>query len=277
MKFNVCTVKPKNYSHSDAFWELAELITYSLRDLEKDVILTLNEVLPDRINILFGAHLLNNSDLPASAIIFNTEQLWNGVEHWVERILELGKKYTILDYDDNNLEFLKKNGCKNVLKFQIGYHEKLNRIPIRKNKDIDVLFYGSLKDKRKNLLTKLAQSGLIVKHLFGVYGPQRDEYISRAKIILNCHLYEAKIFEVVRVHYLVNNKIPVVSELDKSTKIEPFWKKIILGLPYDEITNECIKLSNNEQERLDMAEIAFKNFKERPQLLFTKELLSKIV
>ena len=277
MKFNVCTVKPKNYPHSDAFWELAELLTYSLRDLNQDVILTVNEVVKDRQNILFGAHLLTDFDLPSSTIIFNTEQLWNGVDHWVNRILKLGEKYTILDYDDNNLEFLKKNGCKNLHKFQIGFHEQLYRIPVRKHKDIDVLFYGSLNEKRKNLLAKLANSGLNVKHLFGVYGSLRDEYISGAKIILNCHLYEAKIFEVVRVHYLVNNKIPVVSELDIETKIEPFWKKIILGVPYEDIIYECSKLSKDKQERFNMAENAFMNFQKRHQAQYTKKLLKNIL
>ena len=225
MNYNICIIKPKNYPHSDAFWELAELLTYSLRDLENDVVMCISEIFADRQNILFGAHLLTDFDLPPSTIIFNTEQLSNGSEKWVQRIIDLGKKYIIVDYDDNNIKFLQQNGCKKVHKFQIGFHEKLNRIPHRKNKDIDVLFYGSAKERRRNLLNEISNSGLKVKHLFGVYGAQRDEYISRAKIVLNCHHFEAKIFEIVRVHYLVNNNIPVVSELHPETKIEPFWSR----------------------------------------------------
>lgn len=276
MNYNICIIKPKNYPHSDAFWELAELLTYSLRDLENDVVMCISEIFADRQNILFGAHLLTDFDLPPSTIIFNTEQLSNGSEKWVQRIIDLGKKYIIVDYDDNNIKFLQQNGCKKVHKFQIGFHEKLNRIPRRKNKDIDVLFYGSAKERRRNLLNEISNSGLKVKHLFGVYGAQRDEYISRAKIVLNCHHFEAKIFEIVRVHYLVNNKIPVVSELHPDTKIEPFWNSIITGVKFENIAAECKRLSNDESIRKQSSEFAFNKFQEKPQSVFTKELIKEI-
>ena len=251
MNFNICIVKPKNYPHSDAFWELTELITFSLRDLKNDVIISINEIIQDRQNIIFGAHLLDNNDFPTSTIIFNTEQLWNGAENWVERIIFLGKKYLILDYSESNIEFLENKGCVKLFKFEIGFHPKLNRISKDKKKDIDVLFYGSLKERRKKILVKLVEAGLNVKHLFGVYGAQRDEYISRAKIVLNCHHFNAKIFEIVRVHYLVNNNIPVISELHHDTKIEPFWKSIINGVPIENIADECKRLANDDIKRLE--------------------------
>lgn len=276
MNYNICIIKPKNYPHSDAFWELAELLTYSLRDLENDVVMCISEIFADRQNILFGAHLLTDFDLPPSTIIFNTEQLSNGSEKWVQRIINLGKKYIIVDYDDNNIKFLQQNGCKKVHKFQIGFHKKLNRIPHSKNKDIDVLFYGSAKERRRNLLNEISNSGLKVKHLFGVYGAQRDEYISRAKIVLNCHHFEAKIFEIVRVHYLVNNNIPVVSELHPATKIEPFWSSIINGVQFENIAAECKRLSNDESIRKQSSEFAFNKFQEKPQSVFTKELIKEI-
>ena len=276
MNYNICIIKPKNYPHSDAFWELAELLTYSLRDLENDVVMCISEIFADRQNILFGAHLLTDFDLPPSTIIFNTEQLSNGSEKWVQRIIDLGKKYIIVDYDYNNIKFLQQNGCKKVHKFQIGFHKKLNRIPHSKNKDIDVLFYGSAKERRRNLLNEISNSGLKVKHLFGVYGAQRDEYISRAKIVLNCHHFEAKIFEIVRVHYLVNNNIPVVSELHPATKIEPFWSSIINGVQFENIAAECKRLSNDESIRKQSSEFAFNKFQEKSQSVFTKELIKEI-
>lgn len=276
MDYNICIVKPKNYPHSDAFWELAELLTYSLRDLNNDVILSVNEIIADRQNIIFGAHLLDNTDFPSSTIIFNTEQLWNGVENWVERIIFLGKKYLTLDYNENNIVFLKEKGCSNLFKFQIGFHEKLNRIPKNTKKDIDVLFYGSLKERRKKILIKLVEAGLNVKHLFGVYGAQRDEYISRAKIVLNCHHYNAKIFEIVRVHYLVNNNIPVVSEIHPDTKIDHFWNRIISGVSYENIADECKRLSNDSLKRKEYSDLAFKKFQAIPQVKYTKELIKQI-
>ncbi|MFT6436758.1 MAG: hypothetical protein ACJAVI_004828 [Candidatus Azotimanducaceae bacterium] len=273
MNFNICIVKPKNYPHSDAFWELAELIAFSLRDLNHNVIISINELISDRQNILFGGHLLTNNDFPNATIIFNTEQLRHGVNKWLDRIISLGQSHLIWDYSDDNIDFLKENNCSSVKKFQFGYHRKLSRISQRE-KDIDVLFYGTLKDRRKNLLIKLNEAGLKVKHLFGVYGAQRDEYISRAKIVLNCHHYDARIFEIVRVHYLINNSILVVSELDKKTVIDPFWKDIVHGVSYEKVTEECVKLNNNKTLRNKISETAFLKLKKRLQVDLISELFN---
>jgi hypothetical protein len=45
-----------------------------------------------------------------------------------------------------------------------------------------------------------------------VYGQARDALVARARIQLNVHYYEAKVFEVVRVSYLLANGRFVVSE-----------------------------------------------------------------
>ena len=93
---------------------------------------------------------------------------------------------------------------------------------------------------------------------------------------MNCHHFEAKIFEIVRVHYLVNNKIPVVSELHPDTKIEPFWNSIITGVKFENIAAECKKLSNDESIRKQSSEFAFNKFQEKSQSVFTKELIKEI-
>ena len=287
MSYNICIVKPKNNPHSDAFWEMAELVAYSLRDLNQDTSICINEILGNRQNILLGAHLLTDTNnLPSSTIIINTEEMRFGLSDideleteklkWVERIVSLGKEHLIWDYSDDNIEFLNSKGCLKIKKFEFGFHEKLNRISQQKYKDIDVLFYGALTKRRNKLLIQLTEAGLKVKALFGVYGAQRDEYISRAKIVLNCHHYNAKIFEIVRVHYLVNNSIPIVSELDIETKIEPFWKNIILSVPYSQIVNECNRLSAKKSELNKMSKFAFKELQSRPQIKFTQTLIENI-
>jgi len=285
MSYNICIVKPKNNPHSDAFWEMAELLAYSLRDLNQDTSICINEILGNRKNILLGAHLLTDTNnLPSSTIIINTEEMRFGLSNndeleteklkWVERIVSLGKEHSIWDYSDDNIEFLNSKGCLKIKKFEFGFHEKLNRISQQKHKDIDVLFYGALTKRRNKLLIQLTEAGLKVKALFGVYGAQRDEYISRAKIVLNCHHYDTKNFEIIRVHYLLNNAVTVISEIDPETQIEPFWKDIIFGATYDEITQVCVNLAKNELERTKISELAFSKFKKRPQKDFTAKLIN---
>ena len=42
------------------------------------------------------------------------------------------------------------------------------------NKDIDVLFYGSINPRRKYIIDKLIENKIKVKTLFGVYEKERD-------------------------------------------------------------------------------------------------------
>ena len=46
MKFNICIIQPQGYIHSLAFLELAELLVYSLRDLNHDAALQRARSLP---------------------------------------------------------------------------------------------------------------------------------------------------------------------------------------------------------------------------------------
>ena len=94
----------------------------------------------------------------------------------------------------------------------IGYVPALTRI-VAVPEDIDVLFYGAMTDRRRAILDKLRAKGFRVESLFGVYGAGRDAWIARSKIVINIHYSEqAKIFEIVRISYLLANRRAVVSE-----------------------------------------------------------------
>ena len=82
--------------------------------------------------------------------------------------------------------------------------------------DIDVLFCGSMNERRMQIIQALKDSTLFDKPLviaqFVGYGAYRDKYIARSKIVLNMHYYTPGIFEIARVSYLLANKKCVVSE-----------------------------------------------------------------
>jgi hypothetical protein len=74
-KINICIIKPKDYIHSYAFWELAELIYFSLIEIGFESRIVFNNVEPDIKNILIGCHLLDPKlieKIPKSTIILNT-------------------------------------------------------------------------------------------------------------------------------------------------------------------------------------------------------------
>ena len=247
--FNICIFRPKGYIRSSAFVELAELIKFSLMDNNRQA--AINEHFIDEMafNIIIGGHLMDRSmikDLPKRTIIFNTEQFGQGPEGWKEVIFELMQKFVAWDYSATNVDLFKSAGVKSIKHFEIGYHEKLKRIPGDLKKKIDVFFYGVLTKNRLAILDELEKRGLRVEKIEGIYGRERDYLISRSSIILNLHAHPTKIFEIIRVHYLMNNAKAVVCQVDNDTKIDPRYLEGISFSGYENLVEKCIELIDNK-------------------------------
>lgn len=81
--------------------------------------------------------------------------------------------------------------------------------------------------------------------------------IARAKIVLNLHLYDAQVFEIVRVSYLLANRKCVVSEIGNDTALEHPLKAGVAFTPYAGLADACVKLLDNADERAALAERGF--------------------
>ena len=277
---NVCLIKPKNYIHYLALQELAELIHFSVLELGLKSQITFNycDNNPSTKNIVLGAHLLNDNlieDIPENTIIFNTEQIESITENWKKKILNLARKNIIFwDYSQYNLDYLSKTiNIKGKL-FQIGYQKELNRINHNIDKNIDVLFYGSINARREHIINKLKDRKINVKTLFGVYGKERDDIIAKSKLILNMHMYDSKIFEIVRVFYLLSNSIPVLTEVGSDTKFNNDFLDLICKSTYENIEKNIIYLLENDKKRIELGENGLNAIKKFPQIKFTEQILN---
>ena len=277
---NVCLIKPKNYIHYLALQELAELIHFSVLELGLKSQITFNycDNNPSTKNIVLGAHLLNDNlieDIPENTIIFNTEQIESITENWKKKILNLAKKNIIFwDYSQYNLDYLSKTiNIKGKL-FQIGYQKELNRINHNIDKNIDVLFYGSINARREHIINKLKDRKINVKTLFGVYGKERDDLIAKSKLILNMHMYDSKIFEIVRVFYLLSNSIPVLTEVGSDTKFNNDFLDLVCKSTYENIEKNIIYLLENDKKRIELGENGLNAIKKFPQIKFTEQILN---
>ena len=242
-KYRVVIIAPQGNPHIEAFSELAILLTLSLRELGFDCDLTLNELDPNALNIILGFHLLTANDIPPTIryIVYQLEQLSEN-EGWFARTSTtmlplLQNAYAVWDFSVENVAFLKQKGV-DAKYFPIGYHRGLERINSAP-KDIDVLFYGSRNERRNKILEELLNRGLVVKALFGVYGEERDAWIARSKVVINIHFYEATLFESVRLSYLINNGVAVITEKSSHYPWEGVPLKVV---EYDTLVDETVKL-----------------------------------
>jgi len=276
-KINICMVKPDNYIHSYAFMELGELIFFSLKELGYQASIGFNNLEPNDKNILIGCHLLDPSyinQVPKSTIILNTEQIYNDTTSWNSNIFEWVKSFEVWDYSERNIEKLKSLDVDRVKLLKIGYQKELRRINISADKDIDILFYGSINERRAEIINELIKRGLRVKTLFGVYGKERDEWIGRSQLVLNLHFYNSHIFEVVRVFYLLSNSIAVIGEVNDSTSIDSLCKDGIYVSRYEELVDSCLKLINENSLIQKIQFDAFNSISKCQQKFYTQQILN---
>jgi O-methyltransferase/8-demethyl-8-(2,3-dimethoxy-alpha-L-rhamnosyl)tetracenomycin-C 4'-O-methyltransferase len=263
-RYHIAIIRPDGYLHSECFREVGETLDFALRSLGHEVGVGENTIDALAANIILGAHLLTKAEaqrLPATSVVYNLEQLGNAsLPDWY---MGLAARVKVWDYSPLNLERWKQGPCLHEPALvEIGFAPVLRRIPIAPVQDIDVLFYGSLNQRRNVILRALYAAGLKLHVSFGVYGLERDALISRAKVVLNMHAYETEIFEVVRVSYLLANGKAVVSETAPDIGT---LEAAVAACPYDQLVSTCIALVVNESERHGLEARGFRAFSTRSQ------------
>jgi hypothetical protein len=249
----VSAIRPDHFIHAHAFDEVYESVVVGLRNLGFSVDATENTWSVDTPTILFGAHLLSADSLkhmPAHVILYNLEQA-DPKAQWLQGPYPQAlQSHEVWDFSDVNALRLRQAGvAPRILWCPVGYVRELDRIPKNLEEDIDVLFYGSLNARRQAVLDALRARGLHVVHSFGLYGRERDQLVSRSKIVLNVHYYESGIFEWVRVFYLLINRRLVVSETSILTAYDRGIENVVEFAPYEHLVDRCWEMAHDPARR----------------------------
>jgi hypothetical protein len=219
--------------HQGALAELAEVVRYGLAALK----------LKHEPMIVLGAHTLQRDPLstlldgPTEIIIYNTEHPTSPfMTPQYKRLLE---EYPVWSYyPDGPGKYV-----------PIGYMPQMSRIPKPQLQPVDVLFYGSMNERRLRILNKLVIRGLYVKVLrLGTYGAERDKCIAGSKVVLNVHYYTPGIMEMVRLSYLWANRKCVVTEATYKTA----------GFHYDDLVDACVEFVKDEGMRVEAEDRCFR-------------------
>ena len=269
---------PSNPTIGGAFREIAEAVHHGLLALGHDSVLTDRLDLDERRTIVLGAnHLLHYGlELPKKPVFYNLEQLGDD-SPWMATpaFVDLFRRYPTWDYSQANIEYLAALGLPRPTHVPIGYVPELTRIAPAPE-DIDVLFYGALSERRYAVLKDLHDRGLRVKWLSGVLGANRDAWIARSKIVLNLHYWEAKIFEIARVSYLLANRRAVVSERGADPTLERDLESGIAFADYDGLVDRCVELLGGEPARRELAERGYQIFSARNQAAILHRALADL-
>lgn len=253
-------VTPDGYVHSQAFFDVALAMKEALTLYQEPPIVTTD---PKKIigrTLVFGGHLIpdppNTSPIADECILFNTEQVRAGDAPWMTNgYLGLLRNHEVWDYSAVNSEALASHGIK-ARHCPLGYTSSLSNIvraesAIRRHdgevnfmswpdekpaeQDIEVLFVGSLNERRSRIIEAIRAEGIQVIHAVG-YGAYRDRLIQRAKLCLNLHFFDDSPFEIFRCLHLVANGKCVVTETSVD---DPFS---LFSAHADDLPEVCLDL-----------------------------------
>ncbi|WP_423414170.1 tetratricopeptide repeat protein [Hyphomicrobium sp. B1] len=279
---SIVTIVPAGNPHSAAFDDLVLGFESALRALGVSVSRRINSFAETGINILFGAHLLASQDeadsVPANTVVVNLEQVTGFDVKGRPAYFSLLKRLAIWDYSVRNIVELRRLTQNPLIRhFSVGYVPEMTRRIPSFEQPVDVLFYGSTNPRRIAVLQGLAKAGLNVKHMFSVYGSERDQAIAEAKVVLNVHFYEDSIHEIVRTSYLLANSKAVVSECGPKTEIDEDIRHSMFAVPYEDLVQACVMLVRDESRRRELERQAFATFVRRDQVKILRDTIAATV
>lgn len=211
----------------DSYNEVVESYHWGFAALGHSVERRVNHFDPEALNIVFGFQIPVQLGLidsfPANTIFLNMERyagksLFGTSAHYV------ANKFQIWDYSQANVDTWNLLNPRFPAYYaKTAYSPNLEKMPYGIEQDIDVLYYGNITPDRFDALHNIAGlrpnlTGLSVMTLCNVWGKQRDEFIARAKVVVN--FSRGNIFEIVRVSYLMANRKAVVCDFSEDLEIE---------------------------------------------------------
>lgn len=198
-----------------------------------------NRLREDAINIVFGAHLGFDAKLKDryTCVFLNLEQLGDGGAKVGKDYLHLLSSSAVMDYDVRNLAAY---GCKDgdipIVSFQYApYLSGTPALPI-KERPIDLLFFGSINERRKAIFQRIEACGWSVSRFdHPLYGEERDHFIRQSKAVFNCHFYESSRFEQARAFHTLSLGTPVISERTERTTPPQAFEETVSWVRDDEL------------------------------------------
>jgi hypothetical protein len=252
-------LKMNGYLGPSFFDDSVESVDYVLRMAGFETRISINTILIDALNIIWGAGTHLGSDLhaiesvakPGNCIIFNMEQISGESTLVNTRYLQFLHNYRVLDYNQHNIEALKAVDSSIVAsEFPLIPAPSLAFFDREASSgafdyEFDIGFFGVLNERRERILSELQSNGLRVNRVSGQFGQNLNKSIASTRIVLNIHCYSAKIFETARVLRPLAMGIPVISETSV-TPINVNWNDSgVIFADYKNLTEICMQTINN--------------------------------
>jgi SAM-dependent methyltransferase len=233
-KVHLCIVQPASYVHSLGLIDQARYFRYQFRRLGASVSVAKNRLRHDAVNLVFGAHLgFDAEQCRRYACVFvQLEQLGQGGARLPAKYLKLLEQVAVIDYDADNIAAYAQaaEDVPIVPILHAPYLKPQQSLPLE-DRPIDLLFIGSMNERRRAWLDRIEALGVSVSVFdAALYAEERDQFIRQAKSVVNCHFYESNRFEQARVAHCLSLGTPVISERTGQTRPHAAFEDCVLWL-----------------------------------------------
>lgn len=176
-----------------------------------------NRIDPQVYSIVLGVRPETEGDIehldPSRCAIFNLEQLGSDSRLAGDEYLRWLASWVVLDYHNWNVRRLKQANGATQCALELPVLPSPSLISCgSEERNVDVLFYGTMNDRRAQVLGDLKRLGLTTEVVAGAYGPELSPAIRRARLVLHAHFYDTGLFPVARVLQPAVMGVPIVCE-----------------------------------------------------------------
>jgi hypothetical protein len=257
------------------FDDIAESVVYWLNSSGISSKLVTNLLDDSVTSIIFGAgagsgtfrdlKFLSSLLNPKRSVIFNMEQLLIGNAFVSEGYLKFLSNYVVLDYNINNIDYLRSFFPQaRAIEFPLfpskhfrsdflgGEEETLQLVKDeRGQREPTVTFYGSPSANRLELLNTLVSRGVDCRLIHGRYGVDLAKSLIEHDICLNMHYFKPGIFEVARCLRPLSLGMAVVSENSLLPNYPNWLESGVIFNGDDSLMNKVISIVNNPLHLFD--------------------------
>jgi hypothetical protein len=277
----IVRIEIAGFTQTRAFDDFVQLLQNSFESLGISVRIAVNQFSAVGVNVVIGANVLTRlpeslrPELPKNTVIFNLETVHPASPWMEEYYLSLLRAHPVWDYSSVNIARLAEYfGIHRTTLVKIGHMPVMSRIESVVSPDIDVLFYGNLSPRRAKILMDITKTGINLVSLTGVYGKERDNFIARAKLVLNLQYYDFPgISEIIRLSFLLSNRKAIVTESGDNVAIEGDVEQCVVPARYEDLAETCFKLCHDDAARKRIESRGYALFSRRSQAAFLSEAI----
>lgn len=202
-------------------------------------------------------------------IVFQMEQSVHPRWFTPDYLNVLYNSLAVFDYSARNIEFLIQQGLPADLLFHVplspvahyqGAQYSTSLSELEPSGRCDVLFYGDLKNKRRQAFLKVLGEHFEVRAERSLYGQDLWQAMRQARVVVNIHYYENALLESTRICECLSLGAQVISETATDQGQHPDWEDMLVFTPI----NDVQAMVRAIQQHLQQTPPAVPSLAERP-------------